>query len=179
MRRTFRTITVAAVLAGLAAGPALAQSAEAYAVRENGPYAQPGFRNGAPETPVDPASDYARGLAALQGKDYKAAVHFLGRTTDVAPAFAGGWRALGAAFAGQGKWASSRRAYKRALYLRPDEVVSRAGLAVALLALNDPKAAEQAAWLKARAAACNDACPDAATFRALAASGPFAGPPAS
>jgi hypothetical protein len=53
-------------------------------------------------------------------------------------------------------------------------VISHAGLGVALQALNDPKAQKQADWLKAKAEACKDVCPEAPLLKALEANGPFA-----
>ena len=121
-----------------------------------------------------PAKAYAKGVEALKAKRYKEAVKTLARVTDVAPEKPAAWRGLGAAYAGEQRWDASRRAYKRALYLMPDDVISHAGLGVALLALNDPKAQGQADWLKAKAEACNDACPEAPLLKALETSGPFA-----
>lgn len=110
----------------------------------------------------------------MKAKRYKEAVRTLARVTDAAPETPAAWRLLGVAYAGEQRWDASRRAYKRALYLMPDDVISHAGLGVALHALNDPKAQKQADWLKAKAQACNDTCPEAPLLRALEASGPFA-----
>lgn len=123
-----------------------------------------------------PAKAYAKGVAALQAKRYKEAVRTLARVTDVAPAKPEAWRGLGAAYAGEMRWDASRRAYKRALYLAPDDITSHAGLGLALLALNDPKAQQQAEWLKARTQACNDTCPEAPLLKVLETRGPFASP---
>ena len=131
-----------------------------------------------PSPRITPSKAYAKGVAALQDKRYKEAVRRLAFVTDVAPAKPEAWRGLGAAYAGEMRWDASRRAYKRALYLAPDDIVSHAGLGVALVALNDPKAQQQADWLKARSEACNDACPEAPLLKALETRGPFA-PPSS
>jgi Flp pilus assembly protein TadD len=121
-----------------------------------------------------PAEAYVKGVEALKAKRYRQAIRTLGRVADVAPDKPAAWRGLGAAYAGEQRWNASRRAYKRALYLAPDDVISHAGLAVALLALNDPRAQEQADWLKAKAEACNDTCPEAPLLKALETSRPFA-----
>jgi len=123
---------------------------------------------------VIPEEGYAKGVEALKAKRYKDAVRRLARVTDEAPEKPAGWRLLGVAYAGEQRWDASRRAYKRALYLMPDDVISHAGLGVALRALNDPKAQKQADWLKAKTEACMDVCPEAPLLRALEISGPFA-----
>jgi hypothetical protein len=56
---------------------------------------------------------------------------------------------------------SAKRAYERAVKLDPANVDGHYGLGLALASLKDPKAAEELAWLKARAQACGAACPDA------------------
>ena len=137
------------------------------------------IRRELPAPQIIPAKEYAKGVEALKGKRYKAAVRSLARVTDVAPAKADAWRVLGAAYAGERRWDASRRAYKRALYLRPDDITSHAGLGLALLALNDPKAQKQAEWLKARSEACHDTCPEAPILKALEIGGPFAQPASS
>lgn len=112
----------------------------------------------------DPAAEYAKAVAALQAKDYKAATRAAQRVTDAVPKFVDGWRALGIAHSGATNWKGARRAYEKAVKLAPDDVQLHAGLALALANLKDPKAQEEAAWLKARAQTCGERCPEAATL---------------
>jgi Flp pilus assembly protein TadD len=50
--------------------------------------------------------------------------------------------------------------------LSPDELRVHAGLGLALANLKDPKAQSEADWLKSKAQACGDSCPDAARLKA-------------
>lgn len=146
--------TMAAVLAALAcaaASLAQAQTAGANAPAASGPY--------------------AAGIAALQAKNYRQAVEAFGAITDATPGDARAWELLGAAYAGQPDWKGSRKAYERAVKLAPDDLAAHAGLGLALQALKDPALQGQSDWLKARAQACGDTCPDAGRLKALAAAG--------
>ena len=169
MRRAFGLIVLVAALGSASASLAQQQQQQ----QDNWRQAEPARRENPPEKFI-PAQGYAKGVEALRAKRYKEAVRVLARVTDVAPEKPAAWRLLGVAYAGEQRWDASRRAYKRALYLMPDDVISHAGLGVALQALNDPKAQKQADWLKAKAEACNDTCPEAPLLKALESSGPFA-----
>jgi tetratricopeptide (TPR) repeat protein len=114
---------------------------------------------------------YAAGIAALRAKNYRAAIEAFGAMTDATPTDLRAWELLGAAYAGQLDWKASRRAYERAVKLAPDDLAAHAGLGLALQALKDPALQTQSDWLKAKAQACADACPDAARLKALAAAG--------
>ena len=176
MRRTFGLIALVAALG--AASASLAQQQPQQDQRDN--YIQnDGIRREQPPAESVPAKAYAKGVEALRAKRYKEAVKTLARVTDEAPDRPAAWRLLGVAYSGEQRWAAARRAYKRALYLAPDDVISHAGLGAALVALNDPKAQAQADWLRAKAEACRDACPEAPLLKALQRSGPFARPPSS
>ncbi len=177
MRRTIGLVVLAAALGSAPA--CLAQQQPSYPQQDNGAVLQGPYLDPPPLAKFVPAQGYARGVEALKAKRYKEAVRTLARVADAAPGRPAVWRVLGAAYAGEQRWDASRRAYRRAIYLAPDDVLSHAGLAVALVALNDPRAEKQAAWLKARAQACGDTCPDAPVLKALETSGPFAGPSSS
>ena len=129
----------------------------------------------------DPAAEYAKAVTAMKAKDYRAAARAAEHVTDAAPRSIEGWRLLGAAKAGTLDWKGSRRAYERAIKVAPDDVMSHAGLGLALANLKDAKAQEQLTWLQAKAQACGDSCPEAATLKALtgAVQGALAGAPAS
>jgi len=169
MRRLVATFVLTAAV-GFAASPALA----AYVTDGQSPNETYAYRDYGLPTRVSPSRDYVQGAAALKAKQYKSAIRHLARVTDAQPTNLTAWRALGAAYAGDGRWDASRRAYKKAVWLAPDEIVSHAGLGLALKALHDPKAQIQAEWLRARMDACHDACPDAALLKTLETRGPFA-----
>lgn len=183
MRRTVRLIALTATLGALAASPALAQSP---------PQAQP-TQDVAATQPVpamvpdpqrdldrvfNPQAELAKGVEALKAKRYRGAIHSIGKVVDRQPANIAAWRLLAVAYAGADKWTYSRHAYERVLKAAPDDVVSHAGRGRALLALNDPRAQDEAAWLKAKADACGDTCPEAGLLKVLKDRGPFAKPTA-
>jgi Tfp pilus assembly protein PilF len=106
----------------------------------------------------DPAEEYAKAVAAIEAKDYKAAAKSAQRVADAAPRSLDGWKLLGVAQTGAENWKGARKAYERALKLAPDDVAVRGGLGLALARLQDAKAREQLDWLKAKAAACASDC---------------------
>jgi Flp pilus assembly protein TadD len=115
----------------------------------------------------DPAAEYAKAITALKASNYKDAARAAGHVTEAAPQNPDGWRLLGMAKAGDNDWKGSRRAYEKAVKLTPDDPISHAGLAMALANLKDPKAQTEADWLKSKAQACGDSCPDAARLKDL------------
>ena len=106
----------------------------------------------------DPAEEYAKAVASIQAKDYKAAARSAQRVTTAAPKSVDGWKLLGVAQSGSENWKGAKKAYERAVKLAPDDLPSRAGLGLALARLQDPKAQEQLDWLKAQAAGCTASC---------------------
>jgi cytochrome c-type biogenesis protein CcmH/NrfG len=160
-----RALALAALLIGAAAAPAQAQMASAWRETDQAVPGRP------PQLPVT----YAKALELIRGKHYHAATRRLSSIIEIEPNRIEGWRLLGVAYAGQERWKDSLRAYGRALKLAPDDVLSHAGRGAALVALKDPAAGEEAAWLRARAAACAAACPEAGVLQELQARGPFAG----
>jgi tetratricopeptide (TPR) repeat protein len=117
----------------------------------------------------DPAAEYAKGVSALQAKDYREAEHAFRHVTDAVPDGADAWRLLGEARMGQSDWKGARRAYERAVKLTPDDLASHAGLGLALANLKDGKAQGELDWLNAKAQACGGNCPEAASLQAAAA----------
>jgi tetratricopeptide (TPR) repeat protein len=113
----------------------------------------------------DPAAEYAKGVAAMNAKDFKAAARAFGHVTEAAPAVAQGWRLLGVAKAETSDWKGARRAYEKAIRLEPDNVDAHRGLGVTLGSLKDAKAQGELDWLKAKADACGT-CADAANLKA-------------
>ncbi|HEX5377495.1 MAG TPA: tetratricopeptide repeat protein [Phenylobacterium sp.] len=115
----------------------------------------------------DPAAEYAKGVQALNNKDFKAAARAFGHVTEAAPKVAEGWRLLGVAKAGSDDWKGARRAYEKAVRIEPDNVEGHRGLGVALGGLKDAKAQAELDWLKSRIEACGT-CADAAALKAAA-----------
>ncbi len=113
----------------------------------------------------DPSAEYAKAVAALKANNFKDAARAASHVTDAVPTNVDGWRLLGMATAGNNDWKGSRRAYERAVKLAPDNAEAHAGLGLALANLKDSKAQSEADWLKAKAQACGDSCPDAARLK--------------
>jgi len=157
--RTLRIMLLAGAVAGLTTAGALAAGSGGGTGMAMPSASAPAY---------DPAEEYAKAVASIQAKDYKAAARAAQRVTDAAPRNVDGWRLLGVAQSGAQNWKGARKAYERAVKLSPDDLPSRAGLGMALANLKDPKAQEQLAWLKAKAADCGVGC-DAATLQSLTA----------
>ncbi len=163
MRGSLKMISLATALAALAATAATASGGGG------------GGGGGASEMPsastprYDPAVEYAKAIAALKAKDYKAATRASEHVTEAAPKNTDGWRLLGASRAGNSDWKGSRRAYERAVKLAPDDATAHAGLGLALANMKDAKAQGELDWLKSKTQACGDACPDAGQLKSLTA----------
>jgi Flp pilus assembly protein TadD len=112
----------------------------------------------------DPAAEYAKGVAALNGQKYKEAERAFGRVVEAVPKNAEAWRLLGTANVAQNDFKGAKRAYERAIKLEPDSIQARRGLGISLGALKDAKAQEQLDWLKAKAQACG-ACAEAGSLK--------------
>ncbi|MET0295439.1 MAG: tetratricopeptide repeat protein [Phenylobacterium sp.] len=134
--------------------------------------AAPGGGTGGGEAPsrsgpmYDPAAEYAKGVAAMNAQNWKDAKRAFDRVVSVAPEQAEAWRMLGLANLRQGDLKDARRAYDKAVKLEPDSIAARQGLGLALAGLKDAKAQEQLSWLRAKAAACGEACPQAGELKA-------------
>jgi len=84
-----------------------------------------------------------------------------------------GWNRVGIASADKHDWVASKKAFERAVRLAPQNLDAHVGLALSLQALNDPGAQQQSQWLRSRAQACANTCPDAARLKALERAGFF------
>ncbi len=113
----------------------------------------------------DPAVEYAKAIAALKANNYKDAARAAGHVTDTVPNNPDGWRLLGMAKAGDNDWKASRRAYEKAVKLKPEDPSAHAGLGLALANLKDPKMQAEQDWLKGKVQACGDSCPEAAQLK--------------
>jgi tetratricopeptide (TPR) repeat protein len=114
-----------------------------------------------PANGIDPAAEFARGVVALNAKQYGLARQALEKATKGAPEHYDAWGFLGAARAGVGDWEGSKAAYARMIAIEPMSAHGRAGLALALAALKETAAAEaEVAWLDERLKACLGKCTD-------------------
>ena len=156
---SFRVLVLAGVIAAITGGAALAAGSGGGGGLDLPSDSGPSY---------DPAEEYAKALAALNARDYRAAARSAQRVTQAVPQNLEAWKLLGAAHAGAENWRGARRAYERALRLAPEDLSVRGGLGLALARLQDPKAQEQLDWLRAKAAACGPGC-DAAQLRSLTA----------
>lgn len=160
--------TLKAVLSAGAAAALVSISLGSPALASGGGGGGGGFEAPSASAPqYDPAAEYAKAVAALNAKQYRDAARAAQHVTDAVPKSPDAWRLLGAAKAGDNDWKGSRRAYERAVKLAPDAAVAHAGLGLALANLKDPKAQAEIDWLKAKAQACGDSCPDAASLKGM------------
>jgi len=115
----------------------------------------------------DPVQEYQHGTADLQAGRYKDAAREFEHVTDAQPKDANAWYMLGLARAGAGDTKGASKAYQRAVKLDPAPVAPHRELALSYAKLKDAaKANAELDALKARAATCNGACPEAADLKA-------------
>ncbi|MBS0411293.1 MAG: tetratricopeptide repeat protein [Proteobacteria bacterium] len=136
----------------------------------------------------DPVQEYQHGTADLQAGRYKDAAREFEHVTDAQPRDANAWYMLGLARAGANDTKGASKAYQRAVKLDPAPVAPHRELALSYAKLKDAaKANAELDALKARAATCNGACPEAADLKAavdavtaaLASGAPAAAAPSS
>jgi Flp pilus assembly protein TadD len=179
MQRALKAAVIGGCLTLLAGGgAALASGGGGGGVSAGGGGSLPG----ASGPSYDPSAEYAKAIVALKANNYKDAARAAEHVTEVAPTNPDAWRLLGMARAGTNDWRGSRRAYEKAVRLKPDDASSHAGLGLALANLKDPKAQAEDDWLKAKVEACADTCPDAAQLKGFSstvesAMNPAAGAP--
>ena len=143
-----------ALLAGMlaAAGAAGAQNSAPPAKIDVMPHAANG---------IDPVAEFAKGVVALEAKQYTVAAQALERATRGAPEHYDSWGFLGAARAGLGDWAGSKAAYEQMIRIEPTSAHGHAGRALALAALKDgAEATSELEWLDARLKMCTGKCTD-------------------
>lgn len=109
----------------------------------------------------DPNSEFGRAIALIRQENWREAKAALDVVIEFEPRNPKVWRLYGEVGAGRKDMKAAKRAYERAVKLDPDNVEGRYGLAMALANLKDAKAADELAWLKARAQRCGGICPDA------------------
>lgn len=114
----------------------------------------------------DPAAEYQKGMTAVSNGKWKDAQRAFNNVTDAAPKAFEGWFMLGYAKAGGGDPKGARKAYERAVRLKPEDIAARRELAINLAKIGESeKARSELALLQGRAATCAEACPDAALLK--------------
>ena len=151
-----RTALIAGLLLGFACGAALAAG---------GGGTGGGDMPSASGPTYDPAAEYAKGVAALNGQKFKDAERAFQRVVEAVPKNAEAWRLLGVANASQADHKGARRAYERAVKLEPDNIAAHQGLGTALGGLKDAKAQAELDWLKAKAQTCGT-CAESGALKA-------------
>jgi Flp pilus assembly protein TadD len=162
MQRALKATAVGTALLLLAGGAAFASGGGGGGAPSGGGGANMPSASG---PSYDPATEYAKAIAALKASNYKDAARAASHVTDAVPTNPDGWRLLGMATAGNNDWKASRRAYEKAVKLKPEDPSVHAGLGLALANLKDPKAQAEDEWLKAKVQACGDSCPEAAQLK--------------
>ncbi|HEX7760536.1 MAG TPA: tetratricopeptide repeat protein [Caulobacteraceae bacterium] len=115
----------------------------------------------------DPVVEYQHGTSDLQAGRYRDAAREFEHVTDAQPKDANAWYMLGLSRAGAGDVKGASKAYQRAVKLDPSPVAPHRELAITFAKLKDAaKANAELDALKARAATCADACPEAADLKA-------------
>lgn len=118
----------------------------------------------------DAVVEYQKGDAAFQAGKYRDAARYFEHVTEVDPTVAIDWYRFGEARAAAGDVKGALHPFEKAVRLDPAPIDARRDYAVTLARLKQTdKASAQLAELKTRAAACNDACPQAADLKAAVA----------
>ncbi|WP_372782940.1 tetratricopeptide repeat protein [Phenylobacterium sp.] len=164
MRRVLKATLIGGCVTILACGAAFASGGGSGGMA-GGSGGAGDLQNLAPR--YDPATEYAKAIAAMKAQQYRDAARAAEHVTDAVPKNPDAWQLLGAAKAGTNDWKGSRRAYEKATKLSPEDARAHAGLGLALANLKDPKAQTEAEWLKSKIQACGDSCPDAARLKAF------------
>lgn len=115
----------------------------------------------------DPATEYAKGVEALNASRFAEARRAFDNVLSVAPKDANSAFLAGTAMDALDKPKDAKRYYERAVKNDGERVDAHRALALALVKLADkPKAQAQLDWLTAKAAACAGTCANAAAIDA-------------
>ncbi len=118
----------------------------------------------------DPAEEYRKGAEAYKAGDFKGAETHFSRVTEAAPRNADVWLVLGMAKTGKGDLKGARGAYEKSVKYNPDNIAAHQALGTTLAKLNmADKAKAELEVLQHKAAACADACPQAADIKSAMA----------
>lgn len=119
---------------------------------------------GAPQ--YNATREYERGVSALGAGQYKDAVVHFQRAADTAPRAASTWLMLGLSKSGADDEKGAEKAFEKAVKLDDSLVQAHRELALSLIRLKEPdRANAELARLRSKAAACGEACPDAAELK--------------
>ncbi len=153
MRQRLQIAVLVGVLAVGGAGPAGAQASRAPPAKiDLMPHAAGG---------IDPVAEFAKGVVALNARQYEVARSALEKAVKAAPEHYDAWGYLGAARAGLDDWVGSKAAYEQMVRLEPNSAHGHAGLALALAALKEnDKVEAQLKWLDERLKMCTGKCTD-------------------
>ncbi|OYU69323.1 MAG: hypothetical protein CFE28_04475 [Alphaproteobacteria bacterium PA2] len=113
----------------------------------------------------DPAAEYAKGVAAMNQQNYKAASSAFSHVLEVVPNNPEAWLLFATARSNLSDWKGARRGFDKAVRFAPESIDAHRGLGVALGKLKDPKAQVELSWLQGKAQACGG-CTDAAALKA-------------
>ncbi len=114
----------------------------------------------------DPAAEYQKGVDALKASKWKDAQRAFSRVTEAAPKLHEGWFLLGYSKAQGGDHKGARKAYDKAVKLKPEDIATRRERAVTFARLGEAgEAGAELAGLKARATTCAGTCADAALLK--------------
>nr|WP_310522354.1 tetratricopeptide repeat protein [Polymorphobacter sp.] len=128
----------------------------------------------------DPAAEYAKGVAAYKAGDFKAADKAFRKVLAVIPRDPATLLLSGLSKAGDGDLKGAAKSYEKALKVDPNAIPARREHAITLAKLGDSAgAAADLTTLKTRAAACADACPQAADLKAAITAVEAAGSPSA
>ncbi|MCL1635696.1 tetratricopeptide repeat protein [Luteimonas sp. SX5] len=130
----------------------------------------------------DPTAEYKKGLEALQAQNYKDADRAFGRVLQSLPRDPNTNYMAGLARAGLGELKQASRLFEKAIKYDDNLIPAHQELGIAWAKLEKPdKAKAVLDDLKQRAAACADACPQAADLKAAipAVEAALGGPPTS
>lgn len=178
-------MTASPKLAGVAFGGALLLSASAVLADGGGGGGSNMRPNAAPSMSArsyDPTAEYKKGLEALQAQNYKDADRAFGRVLQSLPRDPNTNYMAGLARAGLGELKDASRFFEKAVKYDENLIPARQELGVTWAKLEKPdKAKAVLDDLKQRAAACADACPQAADLKAAipAVEAALGGPPTS
>ena len=118
----------------------------------------------------DPVQEYHQGMSAYQAGDFKGAARHFENVTDAEGHDANAWYMLGMARFGAGDLKGAEKSLVKSAKLDPAPVATHRDLAITQAKLKESdKAQAELSGLTARAAACNDTCPDAAELKAAVA----------
>ena len=118
----------------------------------------------------NPVEEYQQGMSDYQSGNFKSAVRHFENVTDAEGHDANAWYMLGMARSGAGDLKGAEKSLIKSAKLDPAPVATHRDLAITQATLKETdKAQAELGVLNTRAAACNNACPDADALKAAVA----------